>query len=570
MHRGAFVLLLLISGAPALALRINEVMYNPQGDDNGQEFIELFTENVSDLSGFSVADSASNDTLERMRAGSDGNKYALVVEDNADLSLLGIAPDAAVYTIGTTIGNGLSNAGDRVAVYASSGTLLDEFFYDGTLANGHGPSLVLANGEWQESAELGGSPGRENAAKQLTGDGDCAIPFSLSADRLEYHGGDTVRIQLSLGDETTPFTLVYWVEDAEGNIIRAKRNTTNANAKSFTAVAGAGDAELILMADYSPSCAPTPTHAEHRITVLGDGRVRNSTLRISRAPTTAQFGDRISIAVEAYRGSTRKSSVAVSVVNAAGEKVSSTAKFSVAEQFATVTGEIELELSDHCSHPTGMYALVAEGLNASARIPLTISARNCTETAGAVVRQQLLTLSFMEFPTEAEPRETHLSTLVVSNPNSGSRTADIWSYAYRGSKSLSGEREANRQTVQLVPGENEIPLEVVLDDTEPGIAWYKVRLLLEGRKTPQELRQNFTVLAVGGPDVEPHSPASAALPSAVSPHAAADLPRQHAPELSSESEVTYYAKSARIKRLTLYALLGACFVVISLLVWRGE
>jgi len=152
---------LLLCADAALALQITEVMYNPQGDDDAREFIELFAETLPDLSGFSVADSVSNDSLVLLR---NGSRYAVIVEDGTDLAALGVSTDAAVYTIGAAIGNSLGNTQDALSLFDGQGALIDQLQYDGTLANGNGNTLVLVDGMWQESAEIGGSPGLEGAA----------------------------------------------------------------------------------------------------------------------------------------------------------------------------------------------------------------------------------------------------------------------------------------------------------------------------------------------------------------------------------------------------------------------
>lgn len=48
----------------------------------------------------------------------------------------------------------------------------------------------------------------------------------------------------SISDDSYPFVIEYWAEDAGGSIIKPKRNTTNLNRKSF-ALPEAGDTVII-------------------------------------------------------------------------------------------------------------------------------------------------------------------------------------------------------------------------------------------------------------------------------------------------------------------------------------
>ena len=108
----------------ASALTFNEVMYNPPGNDNDQEFVELHHAGWQNLSGYVIADQASNDTL--LMVIYYPSNYSLVVEDGFDYS--GI--NASIYTAGATIGNNLDNTGDALYIFDNNLTLLDSFSYN--------------------------------------------------------------------------------------------------------------------------------------------------------------------------------------------------------------------------------------------------------------------------------------------------------------------------------------------------------------------------------------------------------------------------------------------------------
>ena len=61
-------------------------------------------------------------------------------------------------------GTRLSNSGETLTLRAPSGEIIASASYDDSLpsADGSGHSLVLRDGMWQVSAEIGGSPGMED------------------------------------------------------------------------------------------------------------------------------------------------------------------------------------------------------------------------------------------------------------------------------------------------------------------------------------------------------------------------------------------------------------------------
>lgn len=147
------LILCLILVPCAQGLNINEVMYNPIGDDNNKEFIEIF--GTDNLSGYTIGDSSSNDSLVLLSY--FPGSYSLIVEEGFNHSSL----NCSVYSAGSTIGNNLNNDVDQIYLY-SNGTIIDSMSYDGSLANSDDHSLELiisqTNQSWQESCSVGGSP----------------------------------------------------------------------------------------------------------------------------------------------------------------------------------------------------------------------------------------------------------------------------------------------------------------------------------------------------------------------------------------------------------------------------
>ena len=235
--RQCHLLLLLLLLIPTVySIRINEVMYNPFGEDDNREFVEIYGTN--NLSGYTIGDLYVNDSLEIMKF-VPGN-LSLVVESGFNYS--GI--NCSVYSAGATIGNNLRNSGDSVFLYRNS-ELVDRLSYNASLANNNNHSLELVNGSWNESCEEEGSPGRENCIfvnndsdngnDQLNiSEGSCFVILNLSTDKEVYEDGESVKINNSLSNKGFDFIIEYWIEDLEGEIVKSKVNTSNTNIKSYT------------------------------------------------------------------------------------------------------------------------------------------------------------------------------------------------------------------------------------------------------------------------------------------------------------------------------------------------
>jgi len=170
---------------------INEIMYNPEGDDNDKEFIEIFFDEWVNLTGYVIADSSSNDTLVLLKW--VNSSYALIVEEGFNYSNL----SASIYSAGAAIGNGLGNDGDEIYFYDSNLTLVDNLTYDDLDADGNGKSLEFYEGVWQESSLLGGTPGTANGESVCVENwtaffGDCLVNDTKLMNYVDENSCGTV------------------------------------------------------------------------------------------------------------------------------------------------------------------------------------------------------------------------------------------------------------------------------------------------------------------------------------------------------------------------------------------
>ncbi len=156
---------------PKANVIINEVMYNPEGDDDKREYVELLNlENFTvNLSGWVLSDGGKDDdVLQGFGGGStilSAEGYGLVTDEDTELNP---PKDAVHLSCGdkSIASYGLANTGEKLLLYDELGRLVDSLEYDpGWGGNGDGKSLERVfpwEIHWVESSEEGGTPGEVN------------------------------------------------------------------------------------------------------------------------------------------------------------------------------------------------------------------------------------------------------------------------------------------------------------------------------------------------------------------------------------------------------------------------
>ncbi|MBR9702659.1 hypothetical protein GOV10_01360, partial [Candidatus Woesearchaeota archaeon] len=233
------------------AFEFTELMPNPAGDDNNQEFIELFTNKKYNFSNttFFIADEASNDTLEFLTSfGNSSQSFFLIVEEAFDYSfinetdLFGKNISCRIFSVGATIGNNLANEGENLAFFFDNQSLNTSYVVDGC-ADGEGCSLVARNNTWSPEAPTpcGFPEAVEEIIINVTHNesnvtsGPCVANFSIQAENI-FLGGETVTYKpLLVTDHSTfSYEISYWWEDLHGNIVKDARSTNNLDEKRYT------------------------------------------------------------------------------------------------------------------------------------------------------------------------------------------------------------------------------------------------------------------------------------------------------------------------------------------------
>ena len=225
----------------ASGLCISEIMFNPAGPEQSDEFIELYncSSDTVCLAGWSISDGTGSDLIADAGMGLllPPRTFCLVTDpDYAQIH--GIETPATsmsciVVTIdGATFGSrGLSNScAETVSLISNTGETISSAGYDTSVPEGFSWEKIILcgnhpSGNWAASKVHGGTPGSQNSAS-VKAAASCSIqiapnPFSPNGDGLEDY--TSVSYDLSLYN---PLVSVM-IFDLNGRCIHTLLNTYN-------------------------------------------------------------------------------------------------------------------------------------------------------------------------------------------------------------------------------------------------------------------------------------------------------------------------------------------------------
>jgi len=336
---------------------ITEVMYNPPGSDNNQEYIEVFT-NIS-LVNWTIADSAANDTL--LLKNTANSSYVLIVEEGYECN------NITCYSAGTTIGNNLNNGEDEIRLYDENLILVDTLGYDGSLANNNNLSISLCD-SWIEAVP---TPGFSNNCEvepinisvniSINSSTNTSTPcanITISSDFV-FEEGEKIKYKIS----TAP--VEYWVEDISGKVVKKTYVSANTNQKSWTPKCS--DGSVFVLKARQVNC--TDVASRHVIVKCQENKEEFSNeLQIKEICTgkddCAEFGETIQVELKISKGDSSKTAIQMYATGEKG-KVTETTKLYATEKNAGFDVSLPLEIFDNCEwkYGNGTYKLIVTGLD---------------------------------------------------------------------------------------------------------------------------------------------------------------------------------------------------------------
>jgi len=387
--------------------------------------------------------------------------------------------------------------------------------------------------EWLESLVIGGTPGHENSL--ISGDFEnstdgenntnnssnqsCKAVIVVYTNNDMYNNSEKVSIYFSVLNNTLPFLIEYWVEDLSGNIAKSPYNTTNTNAKSWTPRIDEDDKVFKVKARLYQNCSGTEqiAESEETIIVIGDMTDTETTIDIEEmylgTDNKIEFGQPLRARFRIYKGDESKSSVEFWIEDSSNQKISQTSKALFYKKFTEYELTVPIQIKPNCNekYNDGQYKLVAEGLDIRKEMGINVesitssmcpsssssssssstssgSSSSSSSTANSKINYQLL-----NFNNNFESGKETTTELLIHNDNEG-HSFEIWSYIYKGSKSYSGDREENKQIVELSAGESAIIELRNYIEAKPDEYKFKIKIKKDSQKTNKELTEDVIII----------------------------------------------------------------------------
>lgn len=243
----------------------------------------------------------------------------------------------------------------------------------------------------------------------------------------------------------------------------------------------------------------------HNITlsiIIGDTAMMGDNIDINKSrielssPTDQEITipQNISFSLEVYRGKTLKRTVYVYIKDRTGSKISSTTKFSLSKRFTdyNLSGNIKVSRTNY----NDTYTFVAEGIDtiSEKEIELSFIDEELSASTQPIINQKISfnITDVLSFVTAGQSFKTRV---VAYNPTPDDLEFDAWSYVYKGSRCISGDREQNRKTINFPEHSNvTFDLENIIDPgADPGEYLIKVKIQRSDRKTPVEMKREIRI-----------------------------------------------------------------------------
>lgn len=407
-----WIIMLLLAASCVEAKLITEINYNPEGDDNNLEYVEV---NLNNLSGYYLSDLESSDNLTLLNY-YEGN-YSLIVEEGFNYS--GI--NASIYSAGKTIGNNLNNDFD-VIFLKKNGSIEDAAYYSYELGgNGNNKSLCRKDFVF---IECGKSPGYSEAIKNITvkinelmpdPEGDDSINewvelYNYGSESFDLDGIaliDNSGKKLFISDATANGTII---KPDDYLIVRTNNFSGLLNNDGFEKIilenvdefSYSGSGEGVSWAKFDDlweKAVPTPGKVNEK-------KSFDTRIKVERIDSKANFGDLITIRIDVLRGDTTKKAVKVYIKG--NETASKITMLSLDNRFVMNEFTLPIQIKDNCDNELkeGKYELIVDGLGEQVKRQITLNKnQDCP-------KEKLTTTNLSKsVKLESNQAEKHLNTV---------------------------------------------------------------------------------------------------------------------------------------------------------------
>src|SRR3989344_972561 len=467
--------------AEILALKIWEALPDPWGEDGDDkpfgEWVEIYNPSNYhlNLKGMTVEDNGGKVYI------TDGNTIGGTV----------ISPHGflVVYRNGDTDFSLNNDAYEEVSLFMGE-QIVDTFTYSGSM---EGMSWAKSGGGWYKTVP---TPGEEN--KVISG---CDWELKISPESFIFNSGKEVSFNLSMKrifGEAAEATVVGQLADINGKVEEVyipwtKQKVVSKQMKKYSPNLNNG----IYLADFkiiNLSCEDKDlsNNEDKKILAVNPYYTKNeSILKILDFEQDMSWGGTGEAKVRVYVGQETKEKLKLYVEDKSGTLLSEVTEFNLADDYHNYTLTLPYFLERKCGNMIDGW-LIVEGLGKKAEESVTIKKNEklCASVSGTAAVSSIpleeKSFAIVSYPQIVVGGEEFKMTLKVRNENK-ENVSSVWTYLYKGAKSYSGEREANKERITLKAGEvKEVNFQIKPLEMTEGIYYIKAKMLKDGRKTEQE------------------------------------------------------------------------------------
>jgi hypothetical protein len=487
------------------AVVFNEIMYDPLGADDNQEWLEIYNEQNQTVN------------LQNWKFFEDNINHGMALINGS--YLLGaygyavIAQDAKTFLSNNSNFNGtlfdsswqlLINSGELIALKNSTGQTQNNLAYSSSWGGSdNGYSVGIYNGIWKETFP---TPGKENSVSNV-----CDFSVAVLSDKFIFENKSnfswSIQVQRMLG-EPSSVTIKRSIEDLGGSVVKAYDDLNHSinERETINYDPNMNPGAYLVKAEIVPGCNDTimiNNKDEKLVAVKEPPKDTESSIEINNvydlgSDDEAQFGQLIRVRVHAYRGDTEKQEISLWIEND-NEKVSKVLNFKILEKFNAQEMTLPVQIFSNCNeeYKEGSYDVVVKGFDKDDSEEIRIKGIAKDSCMPGVISsssaKQKFGFQLLEVPAATYSGHSFSAKIRIYGDDEQHKLK-LWSYVYRGSKSYSGERESNKKYIELLPGSTaEVILSNVVSEAEAGDYKFKVLLNKDDQKTNREIITNLTI-----------------------------------------------------------------------------
>ncbi len=355
------------------ALRINEIMYNPEGNEFDFEYIELYAENETDVSDFYFEGITfkfpKNTTIK---------DYLIIANTKEEEGENNDFKDKYQRDADFEFDGSLTNSGETISLRDAYGNIVDSVSYGNDADEGF--SLEFFQQDFVQSLIKEGTPGIENShfnhsleSGEFLADtsaGGCSGSINIGLLNDITKSGESIKFIPSINisnntDSEKEFTIEYYITDIFGEIVKAKTNTTNTNQKSYTPKIEESDKVFTINMNLYLLCDKIELvdSANKNFIVFNENleeTINEPFLEIQTLYTGSdkrvKFGEILNVKIKANKGNSTKKSITIFI-----EDLSKETSINI-DSSGTFTLPIQIPMNCDRKYSEGRYLLVAEGL----------------------------------------------------------------------------------------------------------------------------------------------------------------------------------------------------------------